>query len=295
MTKNKNKNRNADRAKENQPKNAMLLYLHEISKIPLLSKEEEEKLATLSANGNAAARERLINANLRFVITIAKKYQGNGLPLEDLVSEGNLGLINAVKHYDVEKGFRFITYAVWWIRQSIIKAIQEKGRMIRLPSNKINELAKIEKARQLIQNDPNWKSGREVQEISSFLNMPLKKTTELMQICQDIASIDDETSSENNLQSVKDIIEDNSSKTPVDNAINSLLKDELEQAINGLEERDANVIRWRYGIGVPGPLTLKEIGANFQLSRERVRQIEKQSLGQLKQSPQKKRLKSYIA
>ena len=275
--------------------NTLLLYLKEINRIPLLSKAEEEKMAIYAAQGNAAARDRLVNANLRFVVAIAKKYQGKGLPLEDLISEGNLGLLNAVKYFDAEKGFRFITYAVWWIRQAITKAIHEKARMIRLPCNKVNELTKIDKTREIIRNEQGRKKEHEVQEIALMLEMQPKKAEELIRISQDVLSLDDDTGKIFSFKKVNDMMEDDSSATPVDNAINTMLKDELEEAINSLEKRDADIIRLRYGLGDTAPLTLKEIGANFNLSRERIRQIEKRALTQLQQSAKKNLLMSYIA
>jgi len=293
--KKKIKKANISETAGNFEENSILLYLKEINRIPLLKKNEEERIAALAAKGNIAARDRLVSANLRFVITIAKKYQGKGLPLEDLISEGNVGLLNAVKYFDVEKGFRFITYAVWWIRQSITKAIYEKSRMIRLPCNKANELAKIDKARQEIKSEQGYKNGQDIREVAAFLEMQPQKAEELLRISQEVISLDDQTNKQFNPKSIKETIEDDSSKTPVDYAINSLLKDDLEIALDALEKRDAEIIRSRFGMGEAGPLTLKEIGANFNLSRERVRQIEKRALGQLKQSSQKSRLKSYIA
>jgi len=260
-----------------------------------LTKQEEEKTARLASRGNAAARERLVNANLRFVVSVAKKYQGKGLSLEDLISEGNVGLLNSVDHFDVEKGYRFITYAVWWIRQAIIKAIHEKGRMIRLPCNKINELSKMEKVRTVIENNNSGRGEQNIQEIATYMDVPQEKAADLLKISQDVLYLDDQTSGSYDSQVIRDSIEDDFSKTPVDCAINSALRDELEKLINRLEERDADVIRSRYGLGDSCPQTLKEIGVVHNLSKERVRQIEKRILGQLQKSPNRKRLKSYIA
>jgi RNA polymerase primary sigma factor len=295
MTKRKTKKADYYEGKNNSEENALFIYLQEINRIPLLSKEEEEKVAKLAAAGNAAAKERLINANLRFVVSVAKKYQGKGLSLEDLISEGNLGLLNAADYFDVEKGNRFITYAVWWIRQSIIKAIHEKGRMIRLPSNKVNELTKIDKTRQGIQSEHGSKNDQDVREIADYLEMTEKKVTDLMQICQDVISLDEQPSNTGNTSAIKDIIEDEQSKTPFEYAIDSILKTEMEAAVNSLEERAANIIRQRYGLGETMPKILKEIGSRYNLSRERVRQIEKRALGELRQSSYQKRLISYIS
>jgi len=275
--------------------NTLLLYLQEINRIPLLSKDEEEKTARLAASGNKAAREKLVNSNLRFVIMVAKKYQGKGLPLEDLISEGNVGLLKAVKHFDAEKGYRFITYAVWWIRQAIIKAIHEKGRMIRLPSNKTSELTKIEKTRQVFQNEPGWKQDSEIQKVAIFLDISPEKTAELLQINQEVISLDDPVSHDGYPMTIKDFIEDEYCKSPVESAANNILKEELDTVLDSLEERAAEVIRCRFGLGDSGPLTLKEVGLRYNLSRERVRQIEKRALVQLLHSSRSHKLESFIA
>jgi len=293
--KKKSKKTNMEKSSESSESNSLLIYLQEINKIPLLSKEEEEKTAAMAAKGNSAARERLVNANLRFVISVAKKYQGRGLPLEDLISEGNMGLLTAVKHFDVEKGYRFITYAVWWIRQAIVKAIQEKGRMIRLPCNKANELIKLDKARQVIQNRPGLQNELDIREIADYLEIPQERAEGLMRISQDVVYLDDKVSNYDDSLATKDIIEDEYSKTPVDYAINSALRDELEELINGLEGRAADVIRSHYGLEGACPQTLKEIGEVYNLSKERVRQIEKRAMGQLQHSSNRNRLKSYIS
>jgi len=277
-------------------KNILNLYIAELSRLPLLSKEDEEKYARQAARGNKYARERLINSNLRFVISIAKKYQGKGLPLEDLISEGNVGLLNAVEHFDIEKGYRFITYAVWWIRQAIIRALQEKVRMIRLPTNKTNELKLIDKTKEIINRDSGWTYEKEIREIATFLEMSISKTEELLHIGQDTVSLDDLVSANNDLVTVKDLIPDDKTKAPDDYAINNNLKDDLEELMDScLEGRSAEVIRSRFGIGNSVPKTLKEIGDLFNLSRERVRQIEILALKRLRKSPEHKVLEPYTA
>ena len=276
--------------------NTLSFYFQEINRIPMMSKEEEEKTARLAAEGNVAAREKMVNSNLRFVIMVAKKFQGKGLPLEDLIGEGNIGLMNAIRNFDVEKGYRFITYAVWWIRQAIIRAIHEKGRMIRLPSNKTKALSRIERSRQLLQNEPGWSTDNEVYEIAKFLDITPDKAEDLIGISHEVVSLDDPVARCDESLTIKDLIEDeNQRNSPVEKAINTVLREDVEEILNRLGEKTAAILRNRYGLGDSGALTLKEIGNNYNLSRERVRQIEKRALRQLLQSSQTKRLESYIA
>ena len=295
MTKTKAKKANSVGRPRNNEENILRTYLKEVNRIPLLKKEEEEKIASLAALGDKPARERLVSSNLRFVIMIAKKYQGQGLPLEDLIAEGNIGLLSSIDHFDVSKGYRFITYAVWWIRQAIIKALHEKSRMIRLPSNKTNELIKIEKTRQAICSESSMQNDTELQEIAAFLNISQEKADNLMVISQDVLSLDDHASRADNTLAIKDYVEDDSAKSPVEYAINSALKDDLEKALSGLGNRAAEVIRCRFGLGNTSPMTLKEIGARYKLSRERVRQIEKRALLQLQNPQSCSNLEIYIA
>ncbi|MCL2008161.1 MAG: RNA polymerase sigma factor RpoD/SigA [Treponema sp.] len=290
----KNKTGSAGRP-NNAEENTLLLYLKEINKIPLLKKDEEEQFAKLAAKGDLKARDKLINSNLRFVVSIAKQHQGKGLPMEDLISEGNLGLMHAAKQFDVDKGYRFITYAVWWIRQSIMKAIFEKSRIIRLPGNKLVELNRIDRTRQIISGRVGINSSDEIREISEFLDFSQKKTNELMKIRRDVLSMDEPVIPSENAAVIRDFIEDESGKGPVELAINSVLRDELREEVAKLDERDAELIRCRYGLEGKYPMSLKEIGASHNLSRERVRQIEKRALKQLRQSAKSELLRSFIA
>ena len=295
MTKNKTRKQDLRGKAYQSEENSLHLYLQEISRFPLMKKEEEEKVAALAAKGNAAAREKLINSNLRFVISIAKKYQGKGLPLEDLISEGNVGLLNAVKYFNVNKGYRFITYAVWWIRQAIGKAINEKSRMIRLPNNKLYELHKIDKAREVISGSVAYGSNEEIEEIAAFLDISPKKAMELMNIPRDVLSMDEPVVDGNDSIAIKDFLVDELAKSPIEYTIDQILKDELEVEIEKLDKREAELIRLRYGLEGKTPMTLKQIGANYDLSKERVRQIERKALGQLNHSKGAGKLKSYIA
>ena len=272
-----------------------LTYLNDIKSIPILSKEEELETASLAALGNKAAKDKLVNSNLRFVVMIAKKFQGRGLALEDLVAEGNIGILHALKHFDPSKGCRFITYAVWWIQQAISKAIYDKGRMIRLPSNKSKELTRIEKTKQILENGDYSENGPEIKEIADFLNISPEKTEGLLKINHGVSSLDELVYSNSDLLTLKDSIEDSFSTSPVEHTINKALKDDINKALEGLEKREAEIIRCRYGLGEKKTMTLKEIGARYNLTRERVRQIEARAIRQLQQSPYCLGLKSYIA
>jgi RNA polymerase primary sigma factor len=174
--------------KTSSDENVLTMYLREVGRIPLLSREEEDQAARAAAAGDMTARSKLVNGNLRFVITVAKKYQDMGLPLEDLIGEGNAGLIMAVDHYDVDKGYHFISYAVWWIRQTILKALNDKARMIRLPQNRANELLRIERARRILQEQQSDK--REIEEIAGLLEMETELVEDLLNISRDMVSLD---------------------------------------------------------------------------------------------------------
>jgi len=245
-------------------------YLKDLNRVPLLSKKEELEIAKLAAGGNQAAREKLITANLRFVIMIAKKYQGNGLPLEDLISEGNMGLLHASKNFNADKGYRFITYAVWWVRQAIMKAIHEKGRMIRLPYNKSCEVARSKKD-------------------------PPSHQEETVYMTNDVLSLDGPIYASEGSPALKDLIHDEFGNSPMETAANNILKEEVEAILSGLEERSAEVLRCRFGLGGLAPMTLSEVGDRYHLTRERVRQIENRAISQLESSSKEHKLDSYIA
>jgi RNA polymerase primary sigma factor len=258
-----------------------------------LTKEEEDTAARLVVKGNRAAKEKLINANLRFVVNVAKKYQGQGLPLTDLISEGNIGLLNAVERYDVEKGYHFISYAVWWIRQSILKAICEKSRMIRLPLNRANELVQIEKARKLVQDAHSAET--EVRQIAGLLDMDAAHVTELINISRDLVSLENPIYSDKDSSLVGDFIEDENYKAPDVNAVDSALHDDIEMVLNTLNKKEADIIRFRFGLGDTAPMSLKEIGDRFNLTKERIRQIEKKALKRLQHPSRQRLLESYVA
>jgi RNA polymerase primary sigma factor len=278
--------------KVKKEENNLAFFLKEINRIPMLSREDEEKTARAAAAGSNLARERLINANLRFVVNIAKKYQGLGLPLEDLIAEGNIGLVNAVDRFDVEKNCRFISYAVWWIRQSILSALCEKSRMIRLPTNRAAELVRIEKAKKMIKKQ--YSADEEAEEIADLLNMDKDHVVNLMSVSKRMLSLD--TPVPNHQDSLlMDIIEDNRYTAPDKCAEQNIMEEEIENVLDTLEKNEADIIRCHYGIGRLAPMSLKEIGMRYNLSKERIRQIEEKALARLQNPVRKKKLHTYVA
>jgi RNA polymerase primary sigma factor len=277
----------------NNDENILSLYLKEINNIPLLTREEEETYARAAARGEQQAKEKLIKANLRFVVNVAKKYQNQGLPLADLISEGNIGLLNAIERFDVEKGYHFISYAVWWIRQAILKAICEKSRMIRLPLNRANELVQIEKARKEIQWDGN--SVPEVENIAKQLNMDPEHVAELINISRDLVSLDTPIYDEKDSSLLSDFIEDRGYKSPDDAAIDNSLQEDINLLLKTLSEKEADILEYRFGLNGKRPMSLKEIGTRYKLTKERIRQIEKKALKRLQHPSRSMYLSSYLA
>ncbi len=272
----------------------LTMYLREINKIPLLSREEENDLALKAKNGDVAAKNKIVNANLRFVITVAKKYQNHGLDLTDLISEGNLGLLTAIEKFDTTKGYHFISYAVWWIRQSILKAICEKSRMIRLPLNRANELVQIEKAKKTI--SVNMTEEEEIKEIAAMLNMSEVHVRDMLNIARDMVSLDTAVRpNDSESSSVGDFIEDTMYTRPEDAAINQSMKEDIAKVLTTLTEKEAEVLRYRFGLEGYKSMSLKEVGDVFNLTKERIRQIEKKAIKRLQHPTRAKRLSSYIA
>jgi RNA polymerase primary sigma factor len=266
--------------------------LNDIKKIPLLTREEELDAAREAAKGNKAARDRLINANLRFVIRIAKRYQGQGLPLPDLINEGNIGLIKAAGHFDADKGFHFISYAVWWVRQSILMAIAEKSRMIRMPIMWNSKLYQIERSKELAQDFP--VPGDDLAEIAEQLGLDIDKAQEIVKIGQEVVSLE-QPGHDINLSPIKDYLINENELSPEENAINLTLHDELEKVLHFLGEKEAAIIRARYGLGEQGPKSLEEVGERFHMSKEGVRQIENRALQHLRDPEIRRRLEAYVA
>ncbi len=270
------------------------LYMNDLKKIPLLTPEEEKDLAEKAAKGSAAAKNKLVKSNLRFVITIAKTYQGHGLDLADLISEGNLGLINAVDHFDVTKGYRFISYAVWWIRQSIQKALCDKSRAIRLPMNKVNELAQIQKAKAIVGNDK--AEDQQIAEIAMMLNMSEEKVRNMLNLDKEVISLDapiDTSSSDGD--SFGATFKDEENAGPEERAIAKAMKADVESAVNTLKPTAQKVLRMRYGLNGGKPMSLSEVGAVVGLTKERIRQIEKGAVQTLQLPSRRQKLESYVA
>jgi RNA polymerase primary sigma factor len=288
-----NKEKKASLKRFGSEENVLGMYLNEIKRIPLLSREEENEIAKAAAKGDIVARNRLIKSNLRFVINIAKKYQGQGLSLDDLISEGNIGLINAVERYDVSKGYHFISYAVWWIRQSILKALCEKSRLIRLPANRVNELMKIEKARKLLSEQGS--NEVEIREIARTLNMETKHVDEIIAVSREMVSLEKRINTAKGASMVADFVEDGRYAPPEQGVINESLEREIEKLLNTLDGNEAEIIRLHYGLGKRTPMSFKEIGERYNISKERVRQIEEKALMRLQHPSRIGKLQPYVA
>ena len=267
------------------------VYLREINRIPLLSYDEEYELALKAKAGDKAARDRIINANLRFVVSVAKKFRGNGLPLSDLIDEGNIGLITALDKFEPEKGYHFISYAVWWIRQSIMKAISEKSRAVRLPLNRSNELIQIQKAQKSLMHEME-KTAPTAEEIADLTGLDRKLVDDLLSISQDIVSFDSPVRKDDESDSTfGDFIEDEADG-PETQVIDSSLKDEVQSILSVLTDKERAIIIKRFGLDGSEPKSLKEIGEGYGLTKERIRQIEKRALEKLRNASEKKDLRA---
>jgi RNA polymerase primary sigma factor len=277
----------------NSDENILSIYLKEINKVPLLTREEEQNYARRAADGETIAKNKLIQANLRFVVNVAKKYQNQGLPLADLISEGNIGLMNAIERFDVSKGYHFISYAVWWIRQAILKAICEKSRMIRLPLNRANELVQIEKMRKELQSGS--KGDPEIHEIAKALDMREEHVADLINISRDMVSLDTPIYDEKDSSILSDFVEDKGQKAPEESVIDRSLQEDINTVLNTLSGKEADIIQYRFGLNGKRPMSLKEIGNRYKLTKERIRQIEKKALKRLQHPSRSHALRSYIA
>lgn len=277
--------------KHSNENTSLSLYLKEIEKIPLLDRDEEYKLAVMAKKGDSYARNRLVESNLRFVVSIAKQYQNRGLPLSDLISEGNIGLLTAMDKFEPEKGYHFISYAVWWIRQSILKAIGEKSRMIRLPMNRTADLVQILQAKTNLEE--NGYNDASIEDIAAECGMTKDQVLEVMQMSREVSSLDAPVGAEED-SSFGDFIESDLQK-PDDVVMDEALKESVKRILDTLPERERGIIALRFGLEGKKPMSLKEVGELYNLTKERIRQIEKKVLGQLSEDSIVQDLKAYIA
>ncbi len=267
------------------------MYLKEIGKVPLLSSQEEAELAQKMANGDKEANLRLAEANLRLVVSIAKRYVGRGMLFLDLIQEGNLGLIKAVEKFDYTKGYKFSTYATWWIRQAITRAIADQARTIRIPVHMVETINKlIRVTRQLVQE-----LGRDPlpDEVAKEMNMPIDKVGEIMKIAQEPVSLETPIGEEDDSH-LGDFIQDDEAPAPSDAATFTLLKEQLMDVLNTLTPREEKVLRLRFGLDDGRARTLEEVGKEFNVTRERIRQIEAKALRKLRHPSRSKKLKDYL-
>ena len=267
------------------------MYLKEIGKVPLLSAEEEIELAKRMENGDQEAKKRLAEANLRLVVSIAKRYVGRGMLFLDLIQEGNLGLIKAVEKFDYRKGYKFSTYATWWIRQAITRAIADQARTIRIPVHMVETINKlIRVSRQLLQE-----LGREPspEEIAEEMDIPVERVREILKISQEPVSLETPIGEEEDSH-LGDFIQDENVPVPADAAAFTLLKEQLDEVLGTLTEREQKVLRLRFGLDDSRARTLEEVGKEFNVTRERIRQIEAKALRKLRHPSRSRKLKDYL-
>ena len=274
-------------------KDVLSIYLKQINKIPMISHEEEYELALKAQQGDKKAREKLINSNLRFVVTVAKKYQGQGLPLEDLINEGNIGLLTAIDKFEPDKGYHFISYAVWWIRQSIMKAVCEKSRAVRLPLNRANELFQIQKIQKALIHD-SGSTDVSVEEIADASGLEADLVKDLLAVSREMVSFDAPVASKGELSDSKvgDFIEDEK-LGPEEEVINKSLKNDIESLLSTLTDKEREIIIMRFGLYDVKPMSLKEIGDQYGLTKERIRQIEKRAIEKMRMPNRFKLIESY--
>lgn len=278
-------------AKNIQMDDPVKVYLKEIGKVPLLTAEEEIDLAMRIADNDPEAKKRLVEANLRLVVSIAKRYGGRGMQFLDLIQEGNLGLIKAVEKFDYTKGFKFSTYATWWIRQAITRAIADQARTIRIPVHMVETINKVKKTNSLLLH----KNGREptAEEIAAELGMSVEKVREILRVAQEPVSLETPIGEEEDSH-LGDFIPDEDALAPADAASQLLLKEALNSVLKTLTPREAKVLTLRFGLEDGHPKTLEEVGAEFNVTRERIRQIEAKALRKLRHPQRSKKLKDFL-
>lgn len=274
---------------KNVPKDALHHYLEDVASSQPLSSAEEVELAVRIREGDQKARAKLIEANLRFVITVAYEYQNQGVPLVDLISSGNVGLITAAERFDETRGFKFISYAVWWIRQSILQTLAEHARVVRLPLNRVELLRRISRCKNNQKQEPSTRTAEE--EIAEELDIPVEQVTDILTSGQRTLSLD--TSLGDGENSLLEMMPDNSQEAPDAMTLRNTLKDEISSALSTLDEREQKVIRLYFGLGGGTEMTLEEIGKQFRLTRERIRQIKEKALRKLRHPTRGRKLMPY--
>ena len=276
----------------NRESQSLEKYLQEIGKVDLITPEEEVQLAISIKHGSQLSLDRLVGANLRFVVSVAKQYQNQGLTLSDLINEGNLGLIKAAQRFDETRGFKFISYAVWWIRQSILQSLAEQARIVRLPLNKVGLTNRIQKTYSQLEQE--YEREPSAEEVAEALGMDIEEVTASMNISSRHVSMDSPMS-EGEENTLLDVLENpNAEKTDGDLVYNQSLKTEIERSLTTLTERQKEVICFFFGIGVDHPMSLEDIGEKFSLTRERVRQIKDKAITKLKTNTRCQVLRTYL-
>ena len=276
----------------NRESQALEKYLQEIGREELLTVEEEVELAQKIHKGDKRALERLVRANLRFVVSVAKQYQNQGLSLPDLINEGNLGLIRAAEKFDETRGFKFISYAVWWIRQSILQALAEQSRIVRLPLNQSGSLNKINKMQQKFEQE--YERRPSIEEIAEGIDLPEEKVEDAMKSNTRHISVDAPFSTDDESNTLLDVLEDTTTPDADNALVTESLRAEITKALSILKERERQIVEASYGIGAGGEMTLEEIGAKYGLSRERVRQIKEKAIRRLRTTTNSELLKSFL-
>lgn len=267
------------------------IYLKEIGRVPLLSPDEETELAKRMAEGDSYAKKRLSEANLRLVVSIAKKYVGRGMQFLDLIQEGNLGLLKAVEKFDYTKGFKFSTYATWWIRQAITRAIADQARTIRIPVHMVETITKVKKVSSQLLHENGHEPSAE--EIAERLDMPVDKVREIMRVAQEPVSLETPIGEEEDSH-LGDFIPDEEAPVPAEAASQTLLKEQLADVLKTLTPREEKVLRLRFGLEDGRPRTLEEVGKEFNVTRERIRQIEAKALRKLRHPSRSKKLRDFL-
>lgn len=267
------------------------VYLKEIGRVPLLSSEEEIELAIRIADGDVAAKQRLSEANLRLVVSIAKRYLGRGMSFLDLIQEGNLGLIKAVEKFDYTKGFKFSTYATWWIRQAITRAIADQARTIRIPVHMVETINKVKKVQSLLLHQNGHEPSPD--EIAEEIDMPVDKVREIMRVAQEPVSLETPIGEEEDSH-LGDFIPDTDAPAPADAASHTMLREQLADVLSTLTPREEKVLRLRFGLEDGRSRTLEEVGKEFNVTRERIRQIEAKALRKLRHPSRSRKLKDYL-